>query len=455
MEVSIGLPTYFLDPNNRNFILLAYLIVMVGAIPYAVWRYYSDSSKFGEKNIMYETYSWFYHSLSEHATVKTLPEVFAGAAEFRQGETPSKDEMESVMKLVMSMKSMMQKPKTNKKLLRSNALLHAHLLRKHDMLSEKQREDLNNMLRLSTSLNEAMIKICQHQEWLNTALNCIEFSQNITQAVWIKDNSLLQLPHFSDKEVAQCEKAKGAGAAKCLKDYLHVPDDEKKGLSDMSESDKKDVMTACALIPDISVEHDIYVDDDEDNKVYENDLVTIKVTITRNNLKGGEKAGLIHAPLFPFPKKEAWWVILGTKQGKIIHAEKITSPAKVVSHKIKFLAPPKGEYEFDCFIKSNAYSGLDQEFKVNLTTLDASALPEYKVHPDDKNLDDEPTLFEEMMNANVEEESDSEDEDGSDDESEANGIRELSPEERKKQAAKKAQTDDDDSDSDVEEVHVD
>merc|ERR1719296_298260 len=109
---------------------------------------------------------------------------------------------------------------------------------------------------------------------------------------------------------------------------------------------------------------------------------------------------------------------------------------------------------------SNAYVGFDHTELVELTTMDASSLPEYKIHPDDAELDDEPTLFEEMMNANIEDDSDKESD--SDDESEEEGIRELSAAERKKQelqnARKKAASaagDDSDSDSDVEEVHAD
>jgi translocation protein SEC63 len=98
------------------------------------------------------------------------------------------------------------------------------------------------------------------------------------------------------------------------------------------------------------------------------------------------------------------------------------------------LAPKTGVYEFKLHVLSNSYIGLDKELDVELETLDTSALPEYKVHPDDAKLDDEPTLFEEMLNAqNVEEDSDSDDDDDDDNE----GIKELSAAERKKMELQK------------------
>lgn len=452
LQVSIGLPTMLLDKTNRNIILLIYLIIMVIIVPAAVWKYYSDSSKYGEKNVMYDTYSWFYHSLSEHAILKGLPEVFAGSAEFRERNLPkSVQDRDQITTLMAEVKSQMQKPKYNHPiLLKGNVLIHSHLLRVSHKLSEDFKEDLNYMLRYSNSLIEAMIGVCKHQDWLQSAIECIQLGQHISQAMWIKDSTLLQLPHFTDAEVKECEKTK---KIKNLKEYLALSDEDKKGMKSMTDEQKSDVLKCCSLIPDLEVTTKVYVDDDEDSKIYAGDLVSVQVNLTRNNLAEGEKSGLVHAPRFPFPKQEAWWVILGTRDnGHIIGIDKVIDPSRVCRHKFKFLAPKEGTYEFDLYVLSNAYIGLDQKHKVELTTLDPAALPEYKIHPDDAALDDEPTLFEEFMTGNVERDSEDSDDEESDDEAEEEGIKELSAAERKKQelrnARKKAAAAADDEDSD-------
>ena len=460
LEVSIGLPSFLLDTSNRNLVLMVYLILMVGVVPFCVWRYYSDSSKFGEKDVMYDTYSWYHHTLNEHTLLKGLPEILSGSAEFRQCNMPaSPAENKDIASLLNEMKSQMQKPKYNHPVcVKGNVLVHSHLLRKTNKLNEKLEADLKHMLKLSSSLIDAMISVCQNQDLLQTAMNCIEFGQYVAQACWVKDSPLLQLPHFTAAEVQHCEKGKASQRATNIQQYRAIPDAEKKGMADFTEEQKQDVYKTLTIIPDISVESSVFVDDDEDDKVYEGDLCTVKVTITRNNLQDGEKAGLVHAPRFPYPKQEAWWIILGTKEGKIISIEKVTNPNKVVDHQIKFLAPRQGEYVFDLYVKSNAYMGLDQKSSVSLTTFDASALPEYKVHPDDAELDDEPTLFEEMLNANIEQDSDSEEEDSdSDDEDDAPTTAAAKKKEELQKARKAAAGDDDDSDDDeeVEEVYAD
>jgi len=458
LEVSIGLPSFLLDTTNRNLVLMVYLIIMVGVIPFCVWRYYSDSSKFGEKDVMYDTYSWYHHTLNEHTVLKGLPEILAGSAEFRQVNMPKgAQEKKEIASLLQEMKSQMQKPKYNHPVcVKGNVLMHSHLLRKSEELTEKLGMDLKYMLRLSSSLVDAMISVCQNQDLLQTAMNCIEFGQYVAQACWVKDSPLLQLPHFTQKEVQHCEKGKASQRATNIQEYRAIPDADKKGLADFTDEQKQDVYKTLCVIPDISVESQVFVDDDEDNQVYEGDLCTVKVTITRNNLKDGEKAGLVHAPRFPYPKQEAWWIILGTKEGKIISIEKVANPNKVVEHQIKFLAPRQGEYEFDLYVKSNAYMGLDQKSSVTLTTLDASALPEYKVHPDDAELDDEPTLFEEMLNANIEQDSDSDDDDSdSEGEDDAPTTAAAKKKEELQKARKAAAGDDDSDDEEVEEVYAD
>ena len=463
LEVSIGLPSWLLDQDNRNLVLMAYLIIMVGVIPFCVWKYYSNSSKFGEKDVMYDTYSWYHHSLDDTTLVKSLPETLAGSAEFRERNMPKEQaEKQQIQNILNKVRTQMQKPKHNHPILiKGNVLMHAHLNRMTDSLSEEYKEDLNYMLSRSNSLIDAMIQVCKHQEALKTALNCIQFGQFVTQACWTKDSTLMQLPHFTQKELKHATDGK-KNVAKTMQQYIAIPDEEKKGLKDMTEEQKADVLKCCNLIPDISVESKIFVDDDEDDKVYEGDLMTVQVKINRNNLEEGEEAGLVHAPHFPMPKKEAWWIVLGTKQGKIISIEKIADPSKEFTHDIKFLAPQQGTYKFDLHVLSNAYIGLDKKDEVEFTTLDASALPEYKVHPEDAELDDEPTLFEEMLNANIEEDSDSDDDDDEEEEEEKeDGIRELSAAERKKielqqrRRAAAGDDDDDDDDSEVEEVYAD
>lgn len=74
------------------------------------------------------------------------------------------------------------------------------------------------------------------------------------------------------------------------------------------------------------------------------------------------------------------------------------------------MAPNKpGTVKLDVFVKSDSYIGLDQQKAVEFEVISASTLPQYEPHPDDLELDNEPTLFEQVMQA-YDDETDSEDE---------------------------------------------
>ena len=62
------------------------------------------------------------------------------------------------------------------------------------------------------------------------------------------------------------------------------------------------------------------------------------------------------------------------------------------------MAPHKpGTVKLDVFVKSDSYIGLDQHKAVEFEVISASTLPQYEPHPDDLELDNEPTLFEQVM----------------------------------------------------------
>jgi hypothetical protein len=234
----------------------------------------------------------------------------------------------------------------------------------------------------------------------------------------------------------------GKVQAKSLREYLQVPDAEKKGLSTLSEAERADVLLACnEIIPKLKVELKLFVeeDDEEDTldgppedkrddtvsiinsqpldknalekykelsqarsaisgeRIYENDLISLRLTMTRENvLEGGNNtAPPVHAPHFPRPVRETWWAVLTDKpkvdpkkgsepQANLYSIEKITDQSRVVKHVMRFAAPPKaGKYSMVVQLLSSCYMGLDMSFDIDFEVFPASELPEYMPHPED------------------------------------------------------------------------
>lgn len=479
LEVSIGLPRMILD--NPKVVLVFYLIAMVVIIPAAVGLWYANSKQYGEKNVLYETYNTFYQFLTENHRVKMLPEVLAASAECRKVSTVKEETVESMGKLYTKLKvdKLMNKPKyEHPTVLNGNLLLHAHLMRMTDMITPAMRKDLDKILTIAPELIDGMIEIAYQRRWLQTTLSCIRFSQHLVQALWHSDHSLQQLPHFTDAEVKHVSRGSKV-QAKTLSEYLRVGDVDKKGLAKFTPEQVQDVYNACKLLPRIKVELKLFVEEDEDTEsvqdaqdsptgavteqaqvdgeaIYEQDLVTLRVTITRENVSEGESAPAVHAPHFPVPLKESWWILLtdkpksdgkaskkedkaeGVSGGQVnIHAvEKISDQSRVISHEVRFLAPNRaGDYAMDLFVCSDCYMGLDEELEVKFKVLPAKELPEYEPHKEDAELDNDPTLFEMMMAADAEDSSD-DDDDKDDDDEEVTDAQKRRREQRKARKTK-------------------
>lgn len=58
-EMSIGLPTFLMEKDNHNLILIVYLILMVVVVPSLVYMYYKQSQMYGEGNVLYRTYQTY------------------------------------------------------------------------------------------------------------------------------------------------------------------------------------------------------------------------------------------------------------------------------------------------------------------------------------------------------------------------------------------------------------
>jgi len=275
----------------------------------------------------------------------------------------------------------------------------------------------------------------------------------VIQALWTNNHSLEQLPYFGDSEVKAVVKSGSKPPVKSLSDFLLLPDADKKGMDRLNDEQKQEVLRVCNIIPHLRVTTALFVEEEEKDflegledalppvddtasaatgsirgdQIFEQDLVTLRITMVRENVTQGDSAHPVYAPHFPKTVRESWWIVLSDKPfpdssakkgGEVnIHAfEKVTEQTREVVHEVRFMAPQRaGEYEMQLLILSDCYLGLDQTHAISFSVRPASELPEYAPHPEDVELDNEPTLFEQVLASNIDEESSDEEEDGDDD----------------------------------------
>ena len=369
-------------------VLVLYLVGMVVVIPVAVAMWYSNSKKYGEKNIMYDTYRVLFKMMDEKTSMlgslekPGCCEILACSSEFRainekigKKERPKPDVQKTIISKIMGTlkeNKLMGKPLYDKNpvILYGNVLLHTHLLRMTDQLVEKGDEtiveDLNKMLKLAPELIEGMIEIAHQSRWLKTTLVSIKFSQHIKQALFRKCDPLEQIPHLTKTDREEIAKQyEGQDKSRVLNEYLHTAADKRSGLSKLTDAQRKDVDTTLSLIPCRDITYKLYVEEEEEEEeeenntggngnkaeampatiddvkingtdIYQGDLVTLRVTVERKGFPKSKTAPLVLAPYFPSAIQENLWFILASvpnpkQQESILHnADKVGDAHNVI-----------------------------------------------------------------------------------------------------------------------------
>lgn len=427
LQVSIGLPTFMLNRDNHTSILLAYLGIVVVALPGLFLLWWSYTNQYGKNEVMQGTYRTYMFFLTENVNLKFLPEALGGSQEFVKTLKYSSKDLKMLVRAFKSMKRehLMANPRryTEKvgskgglgsTLFGNNVLLHMYLTRR-EITSTNALSNLHAMLIKMPRLIDSMIFITTvigNRFWLHQTIQIIKFSQFLTQALWHRDSSLLQLPHFTMREVSICARGKKRTQARTIRQYMELPEDERKGLLDFTDDMKRDIANACKRITRFDLSVKAYVEDEEE--IATNDLVTFEINITRKNLKEGETAQPVLAPHFPKNKFESVWVLVAHPNMRNLQVapQKLTDQSRELTCKVKFRAPPKpGKYTYTVCVLSDSYVGVDTETKTTLEVISEDTLPEYVVHPEDKDLEPLGLLYDVQTQHEFLQDSDSESED--------------------------------------------
>jgi translocation protein SEC63 len=275
-------------------------------------------------------------------------------------------------------------------------------------MSPEVRSDCDELLKHSVKISQAMIEIACMKGLFFTAQSMVEFRRCLVQALDVKSTQLLQIPHFTDELVKHAQK--GKNSVSTLMDFISKDPEQRKGMSTMDAQQLLDVEAFSAHVCDPELQATVAVEDEPEMVV--GDVATVSCRLTRKNLKENESMGPVHAPLFPEPKFEEWWLFLveAAPSTRIITFERLRDTDRVVEEKLRFEIGRAGKHKLVLHALCDSYAGLDQKVELNFNAKTADEVKrEIVVHREDEDLDLQPTLFQQFMGEiNQEEESDEE-----------------------------------------------
>lgn len=328
--LGLGLPEWV--ARRQKAVLFMYVIFMVVMFPTFVGIWWRRRNKQMTDVVMTDTYMLYRDTLQNSHKFRDMLAAFASSFEFERLFHP--EYSDKVQDLISALK-------------RAGKMD----LRKMNFVMQPTPVQVQNIVILSariagvpipTELQPVLNKMLGHSEHLLTALadtvgmfqrpdaetawnlmkprghtthltSCLRLMQCIFQGTDEKDVALLQLPHFTEKEVKFCTTSR-TSPARDIYNFMRLSTEEQRSLlRGFTDNQFNDVMKFCERYPFASLTASTpAVEDEEDSSVYEGDTVTIRAKLTVMRKQGSVFSP--HAPDLPENKPEIWWVWLADQR---------------------------------------------------------------------------------------------------------------------------------------------
>ncbi|KAI9190814.1 Sec63 Brl domain-containing protein [Polychytrium aggregatum] len=407
-SAGIALPQWLVKEGNTSWVLGAYALVFMGALPYFVYQWWNGAKHMTKDKILNDTMARYFRELKEVLPAKSVIELLCIAEEFSSlslDATPAYTQLEEKVRQTMAAHGdPFARVKRYNNIApwcqRASVLLIAYLYHieiTDAALLKQQTEVVEQVPHLLTGL----LQLSVARNWLASSLAIIELGQGVIQAQMPAEPNaaLLQLPHLDSEQLKHFTTKKRD--IRFIRQLLCLEESERRDLlRSLSDDQYKELMTVSLQYPQLQITKAGFKVVGED-RVTPGSLVTLFVELNLLDLEGlqlEKKTGPIistdvseedeaevkkewwasqtsqvesvHAPYFPADKKPVWWVIMGdAKHNRLICMAKVTdlsltNPGKA---RLQFQAPPRaGSMTFTIQVKSDSYIGCDGTIEITL-----------------------------------------------------------------------------------------
>ncbi|KAK1757664.1 pre-mRNA splicing helicase [Echria macrotheca] len=315
-------------------------------------------------NISYITMQTFLLSLNQKTKLKGVLEIVTSATEFESIQIRRHEEV-VLRRIYDHVPVKMAEPAYDSPHFKAFVLVQAHFSRMN--LPIDLAKDQEVILTKIMSLLSAVVDILSSDGHLN-ALNAMEMSQMVVQAMWDRDSPLKQIPNFTPEVVKVANKF----GIRDIFDFMEKmnPEDNPDYGTLVKELGLSQAQLAQAAnftntkYPDISMDFEVV---DAEN-IRAGEPAQLNIKIEREVDEDEEFDPTVHAPFYPARKTENWWVVVGEESTKMLLAIKRITVGKALNVKLEFTVPTAGKHDLKLFLMSDSYVGVDQapEFSVEV-----------------------------------------------------------------------------------------
>ena len=309
-------------------------------------------------NISYITMQTFLLSLTQKTRLKGILEIVTSATEFESIQIRRHEEG-ILRRIYDNVPVKMAEPVYDSPHFKAFVLVQAHFSRMN--LPIDLAKDQEVVLTKILSLLSAIVDILSSEGHLN-AMNAMEMSQMVVQAMWDRDSPLKQIPNFTPEVV----KAANKYGIRDIFDFMEKMNPEENPdygslVRDLGLSQAQLAQAAKftnTKYPDISVEFEV----EDPEGIRAGEPAYLKIRIERElDEDEGEFDPTVHAPFYPGRKTENWWLVVGEESTKTLLAIKRVTVGREINLRLEFVVPTPGRHDLKLFLMSDSYVGVDQE----------------------------------------------------------------------------------------------
>lgn len=305
-------------------------------------------------NISFITMQTFLLSLTGRTKLKGLLEIVTSATEFELIQI-RRHEDRILHMIYENIPVKMSEPNYESPHFKAFILIQAHFSRMQlpADLAKDQQVVLSKILHLLSGC----VDVLSSEGRLN-AMNAMEMSQMIVQAMWDRDSPLKQIPYFGPELI---KVANDAGINDIIEFMDTMADDATRDsllkALNLPQRQLADIANFTNnKYPNIDMEHDL-----EDEDITAGSPAYIRVKIERDVDEDQEVDTTVHAPFYPGSKVENWWLVVGEDETKSLLAIKKVTIQRRLDVRLEFVVPSPGKKQLTISLMSDSYVGVDQE----------------------------------------------------------------------------------------------
>jgi pre-mRNA-splicing helicase BRR2 len=332
-------------------------------------------------NISFITMQTFLLSLTARTKLKGILEIVTSATEFESIQM-RRHEDHILRRVYDRVPVKMSQPAFDSPHFKALVLLQAHFSRMQ--LPIDLAKDQEVIVSKVLNLLSATVDVLSSEGHLN-AMNAMEMSQMVVQAMWDRDSPLKQIPHFTPEVIQVANEFKYVLKRDDNQSPANSPfsriNDIFEFMEAMDPSENKDYPTlvkrlgldnkqlaqAAAFTNEKypSVELDFQVEDPE--SITAGEPAYLKIKVERDVEEDEEPDTTVHAPFYPGKKMENWWLVVGEEKTKSLLAIKRVTIGRKLEMRLEYVVPTPGEHELALYLMSDSYVGVDQDPTFTIT----------------------------------------------------------------------------------------